>query len=184
MGTRYAIRKGDKTTADGVVIAASEIHLVFGEPVAHEGDKVSCPKCHSIGTILCTGDRLPAFGMDARPIALNDDLCLCRCVPPPKLLASQMLFSITAGDGDTSGGNEALSASAAPAAESASLSAVGAARANGASAIAAPESDADGDTPLAARGLSEHDEQECHAQYEADMMECQAYGAMGGSRAR
>ncbi|WP_269083095.1 PAAR domain-containing protein [Robbsia andropogonis] len=37
---------------------------------------------------------------------------------------------------------------------------------------------------LAARGVSEQQEAECHAQYDADMVSCQAYRAMYGGNVR
>lgn len=87
---RYVILTGDKTTADGTVEAKATTLQLNGVHVAHEGDDVSCPACHSTGKIQCDGGtRLPMNGPDGRRIALHDDLCICQCNPPPRLVASQ-----------------------------------------------------------------------------------------------
>ena len=89
MVKRYYIRKGDSTTAGGTVTEGSAVMHCDGLPLAFEGDAVSCPACHSTGKILCDGPRWPKAGPDGRQTALSDDLCLCRCNPLPRLIASQ-----------------------------------------------------------------------------------------------
>ncbi len=56
---------------------------------AYEYDDVWCPECQSMGHIVCDGPRLPNKGADGREGALSDDLCMCKCDPPPRLLSSQ-----------------------------------------------------------------------------------------------
>jgi uncharacterized Zn-binding protein involved in type VI secretion len=90
---RYLILDGDRTTAAGTV-HAKPTTLEFGGHVAHEGDDVTCPSCNSTGKIKCDGPHLPMQGPDGRHAALNDDLCICKCTPPPKLIASQQSMSI------------------------------------------------------------------------------------------
>ncbi|MDR7006782.1 PAAR domain-containing protein [Paraburkholderia strydomiana] len=91
---RFLILNGDKTTSNGTVVARSTTLELQGRQIAHEGDDVSCPACHSTGRIQCDGPRLAMTGPDGRRAALNDDLCICHCNPPPKLVASQGSTSI------------------------------------------------------------------------------------------
>ncbi|MGH8781297.1 PAAR domain-containing protein [Paraburkholderia sp.] len=94
--TRYLILDGDLTTASGIVHAKPTTLELSSRHVAHEGDDVVCPACNSTGKIKCVGPRLPMTGPDGRPAALNDDLCICKCNPPPKLIASQQVMSVEA----------------------------------------------------------------------------------------
>ena len=87
---RYHITLGANTTAGGSVITASSLSLIDGARMALEGDKVSCPQCHSDGVIVCAGPRLPDE-WEGRRYALQDDLCVCKCVPAPRLVATQTL---------------------------------------------------------------------------------------------
>ena len=87
---RYHITLGARTTANGTVTAASSMASINGAPLALEGDAVSCPSCHSDGVIVCAGPRLPDH-WNGRPYALQDDLCACKCVPAPRLVANQTL---------------------------------------------------------------------------------------------
>lgn len=91
---RYYIREGDKTTAGGTVIEGSTADIVDDRGLAFEGYKVNCPACHSVGQIVCDGPRWAWSGADGREAALSDDLCLCKCNPPPRLLASQTTMSM------------------------------------------------------------------------------------------
>jgi uncharacterized Zn-binding protein involved in type VI secretion len=87
---RHLITLGARTTADGVVTSASSAISIDGARVALEGDEVSCHTCGGTGTIRCTGPRTPER-FDGRLVALEDDLCVCNCVTPPKLLPAQHL---------------------------------------------------------------------------------------------
>ena len=93
MVTRYYIRKGDRTTADGVVLDGSSSNTAYGIGLSYEGDRVQCPACKSTGQIVCDGPRWSCKS-DGRERALSDDLCLCRCSPPPRLIASQTSLSL------------------------------------------------------------------------------------------
>ncbi|MET0208956.1 MAG: PAAR domain-containing protein [Burkholderiaceae bacterium] len=90
MATRYYITLGASTTAGGPVTSASSLLALDGVKVALEGDQVSCPVCGTTGIIGLDGPRLPAR-RDGRQYALDGDLCLCRCDPPPRLVAVQHL---------------------------------------------------------------------------------------------
>jgi type VI secretion system secreted protein VgrG len=87
---RYHITLGARTTAGGSVTGASSLASIDGAPMALEGDKVSCPQCHGDGVIVCAGPRLPDE-WEGRRYALQDDLCACKCVPAPRLVAIQTL---------------------------------------------------------------------------------------------
>ena len=93
--TRYVILDGDRTTANGTVraIATATPFALNDRHIAHENDEVSCPACNSTGKIQCDGPRIPMEGPDRRRIALSDDLCICKCSPPPKLVASQQIMT-------------------------------------------------------------------------------------------
>lgn len=85
---RYHIRAGAKTTAGGTVSASSHFCVIDGKPLAREGDPVDCPACNTQGRIACLMPRISdSFG--GRQYALSDDVCICECNPPPKLIADQ-----------------------------------------------------------------------------------------------
>jgi uncharacterized Zn-binding protein involved in type VI secretion len=86
---RYDIVKGDPTTVGGVVQTGDGADLIDDLPIAYERDPVWCPVCKTMGTIACDGPRVSTLGPDGRETALSDDLCICRCAPPPRLIASQ-----------------------------------------------------------------------------------------------
>jgi hypothetical protein len=52
------------------------------------GAGVSCPACNSVGAIVAHGPRLPDSWM-SKQLALENDLCGCKCYPPPLMHASQ-----------------------------------------------------------------------------------------------
>ncbi|WP_019520042.1 PAAR domain-containing protein [Faucicola boevrei] len=91
--TRYYILENDTTTAGGVVQTTTNpiISNVSGKKQSCIGDDVWCPACQSMGQIIPTGPRL-SFSLGEAMPALNDDLCLCKCNPPPKLINSQTNF--------------------------------------------------------------------------------------------
>lgn len=87
---RYHIRAGAKTTAGGTVIASTTWFRIDGVPVACEGDPVDCPACGTQGIIGCVMPRNPER-LDGKEVALSDDLCICNCSPPPRLIADQAI---------------------------------------------------------------------------------------------
>jgi uncharacterized Zn-binding protein involved in type VI secretion len=94
---RHHITLGARTTADGVVTSASSPMSIDGARVALEGDEVSCHTCGSTGAIRCTGPRMPER-FDGRLVALENDVCVCNCATPPKLLPIQHLRYQTVDD--------------------------------------------------------------------------------------
>lgn len=93
MTVRYYILEGDTTTAGGIVQKTTNTpsFKVYGKEQSYIGDDVWCPACQSMGKIIPDQDRL-STKVNGRMPALNDDLCLCKCTPPPKLVHSQMSF--------------------------------------------------------------------------------------------
>lgn len=87
---RYTITLGAPTTAGGKVISASSDGKIDGLPIALEGDLVTCPKCKTAGKIMCVGPRIPET-WGGRNVALENDLCLCRCATHPRLMPNQTL---------------------------------------------------------------------------------------------
>lgn len=92
MMRRYTITLGASTTAGGKVITASANGSINGVQIALENDLIFCPACKSQGKILCVGPRIPE-AWNGKQIALGDDLCVCACPTPPKLVANQTLRS-------------------------------------------------------------------------------------------
>jgi uncharacterized Zn-binding protein involved in type VI secretion len=88
MVDRYFITLGAPTTAGGKVASGSRFRTIGGVPVALIGDTCWCPACLSEGVIAPDGPRLDE-SVDGRQTALHDDLCLCKCSPPPRLIAAQ-----------------------------------------------------------------------------------------------
>jgi uncharacterized Zn-binding protein involved in type VI secretion len=89
---RYTITLGARTSAGGRVVSASGSGCINGVPIALEGDLVACPACKATGRIMCVGPRIPEMS-DGKHVALENDLCTCRCSPPPKLLTVQIMRS-------------------------------------------------------------------------------------------
>ena len=86
---RYTITLGASTSAGGKVITASSTSNINGVPIAVEGDLVSCPVCGMTGKIMCVGPRIPET-LNGKHVALENDLCTCRCTPSPRLQANQV----------------------------------------------------------------------------------------------
>ncbi|GGP26711.1 PAAR domain-containing protein [Silvimonas amylolytica] len=85
---RFNIVQGDLTTSGGYVIGASLNAIIGNRMMAGEGDSVTCPKCGSVGRILCVGPRIPGI-FDGVMEALSGDIVLCKCERKPVLLNSQ-----------------------------------------------------------------------------------------------
>ncbi|MGV8917525.1 MAG: PAAR domain-containing protein [Pseudomonas sp.] len=87
---RYNITVGAKTTAGGTVLTGCYFAEIEGKLIACETDTIACPACDSIGKISCVGPRNDET-FDGKNSALQDDICLCKCSPPPRLIANQFL---------------------------------------------------------------------------------------------
>lgn len=87
---RYTITLGATTTAGGKVVLASSDGSINGVPIALEGDLIICPACKSQGKIKCIEPRIPEL-WNGKKVALENDLCLCGCPSPPRLVPNQTL---------------------------------------------------------------------------------------------
>jgi uncharacterized Zn-binding protein involved in type VI secretion len=87
---RHTITLGATTTAGGEVISASSAGDIHGKRIALKGDVIFCKRCKGEGHIVCIGPRIPET-WNGRQVALENDLCACRCMPPPRLLPAQFL---------------------------------------------------------------------------------------------
>jgi uncharacterized Zn-binding protein involved in type VI secretion len=85
---RHHINLGARTTADGVVTSASSLISINGVRIALEGDEISCHTCGGTGVIRCIGPRI-SERFNGRNVALENDLRMCNCPSPPRLLANQ-----------------------------------------------------------------------------------------------
>ncbi len=85
---RAILKLGDKTTSDGVVLEGIDSCRHHGTPMTFIGAKIWCPACNSEGVIGWKGPHRKATMMGKQQ-ALEGDICLCNCDPPPVLLASQ-----------------------------------------------------------------------------------------------
>ena len=56
------IREGDTASPGGRVLACTSTNIVFGKPLALEGDMVSCPKCSGVYPIIGVRVRSMTFG--------------------------------------------------------------------------------------------------------------------------
>ena len=90
---RRFIRKGDKTDRDGVVKDGIGNSSLQGQPLAYLGAPVDCPACGAESVII-TGGSPRTMTVMGKQVALENDLCQCKCDPLPKLIASQALGSI------------------------------------------------------------------------------------------
>ncbi|WP_347554847.1 PAAR domain-containing protein [Robbsia sp. KACC 23696] len=168
MVKRYVVHGNDKTTANGTVLVGQIQHTGYNKSTAVEGDAVDCPACKSIGMIVPVGAYNRMRFMNKR-VALSDDVCMCKCPTPPRLIASQTTISFS-DDASTASAPVAMAAtsstplSAAPF-DMQSITTTGSA------------------TQIAARGVSSSEEAECLAQYNIDMDMCSADAAMRGGRA-
>lgn len=97
--TRYYILENDTTTVGGVVQKTNNTlsFKVYGKNKSYIGDHVWCPVCNTMGEIVANGARLNVSVNGYVP-ALNDDLCMCKCSPSPKLVHSQTTFKETIDD--------------------------------------------------------------------------------------
>ena len=85
---RNYLKIGDKSSAGGIVIEEIPATTHLGTGLTFIGAKVSCPACKSTGQIAAKGPRL-SFDMMGKKPALEDDICVCKCSPPPVMIASQ-----------------------------------------------------------------------------------------------
>ncbi len=81
--TSAFIREGDATSHGGRVLTCTATNMVFGKPLALEGDMVSCPKCGGVYPIVAV--RVRSMTFDGRAVATDGDKAACGAT----LIASQ-----------------------------------------------------------------------------------------------
>ncbi|WP_080406117.1 PAAR domain-containing protein [Burkholderia ubonensis] len=203
---RRILIQGDKTTVGGVVLDGVQSGFNGNIPIAFHGSTIWCPVCKTNGRLVNDGPRRP-MSFNGVQVALENDLCVCKCTPPPRLIAStdNMSMSFEANELSSMGyqaDGSSIGASA--------LSAV--AGLGGAAAVAfvsmqdsvpnQAQSFADSSTPLsgaqpyeysdgapadaidvAGISLSPEQQERCMMQWEKDQDDCRTFGKMmGGSR--
>lgn len=85
---RCLLKKGDQSTAGGVVLEGEETCKHYGTALTFIGAQVYCHTCKTTGHIAARGPRWPD-SMMGKEQALEGDICICNCNPPPVMLASQ-----------------------------------------------------------------------------------------------
>lgn len=85
---RYYLKRDDRSNAGGVVMEGEPSCMHYGTPFTYIGAKVFCPACKTTGRIAAKWPRL-SDSMMGREAALEGDICLCACHPPPRMIASQ-----------------------------------------------------------------------------------------------
>ena len=84
---RAILKLGDRSTNGGVIVEGVDNCTDDGTPMSFIGARVWCNGCKSEGFIGSRGPHQIAL-MDGKQEALDGDICLCKCVPPPVMLAS------------------------------------------------------------------------------------------------
>lgn len=85
---RNNLKVGDRSSAGGTVADAIPGCRHHGTELTFIGARVICPACRTTGRIAPKGPRWPGTMMGKEP-ALEGDICICKCSPPPVMLASQ-----------------------------------------------------------------------------------------------
>lgn len=101
MAMRNYLCVGDPPVTGGAVLPyppPDHTMDVHGVPVAIIGGKVRCNACKSIGIIAKSGGSRRCGFFEG--VALDGDVCLCRCHPPPPIKATHALTVWYEDDGD------------------------------------------------------------------------------------
>ncbi|WLE59262.1 PAAR domain-containing protein [Burkholderia plantarii] len=175
---------GDKSSVGGVITEGIDGTDHTGRAIAFIGAAVACPACSSTGHITAAGQRWP-MSMFGRDIALDGDVCVCKCAPPPRMIAdaSTTMAQVVESSGAAASAFAAAAAGAAPTPAPVAVASATTPSATGASALAAEPfsltgASAAGGTFQTAGRVSEEREQECMDRYEMDMELCNAGRAM------
>lgn len=76
MATKRIAVIGDRTTTGGVIITGADSCFGDGRQVARMGDRATCPKCNTVGTII---QGLGTFNIHGKGAALDGYLIACGC---------------------------------------------------------------------------------------------------------
>jgi uncharacterized Zn-binding protein involved in type VI secretion len=85
---RNLLKHGDRSSTGGVVAEGIDSCFHHGTQLTYVGALVICSACGSPGRIAAQGPRWPD-SMMGKEVALEGDLCLCKCHPTPIMIASQ-----------------------------------------------------------------------------------------------
>lgn len=91
---RALIKLGDKTTAGGTVIEGEPASKHHGTPLSYHGAHIYCPACKQTGKACNVPPTRPMRFMGKQAL-LENDICLCGCQPPPRLIASQSTMHVS-----------------------------------------------------------------------------------------
>lgn len=91
---RALIKLGDKTTAGGIVTEADHACTHHGAPLSYHGASIYCPACKRTGKACNVPPMRPMIFMGKQAL-LENDICLCGCNPPPRLIASQSTMYVS-----------------------------------------------------------------------------------------
>jgi len=94
---RYFVCAGDRTSAGGVVVEGSNSHVYAGRAASFHGARIECPACRSTGVLIGAGPRHDYSLPNGLQIAVEGDVCACRCRPRPVLVASQRFAGMEVG---------------------------------------------------------------------------------------
>ncbi|WP_081073552.1 PAAR domain-containing protein [Burkholderia stagnalis] len=205
---RRILIQGDKTTVGGVVLEGVQSGFNGGVPIAFHGAQIWCPVCKTNGRLVNDGPRQP-MSFNGAQVGLENDLCICKCAPPPRLIASTDTMSMSFESDEAASTGYHADGSSGGAGALGAVAALGGAAAvafvSMQDSTAAPQSSfADGTTPLGSAQpfeysadtpadgaievaggytLSPEQQEDCMMKWEKDQDDCQTFGKMmGGSR--
>lgn len=92
MGKRVAL-VGDFTSTGGKILTGDQRMTFSGMPAALLGDKVSCPKCQTIGTII---EGASNWNVHGKPVAYDGCVvsCACRPIGSHRIVATNSLMFV------------------------------------------------------------------------------------------
>jgi uncharacterized Zn-binding protein involved in type VI secretion len=91
---RSYLKVGDKSSVGGTVVEGIALTTHHGTQLTFLGAIVVCPACKSSWVIAEKGPRWPGEMMGKRA-ALEGDICICNCNPPPVMIASQTIMTMS-----------------------------------------------------------------------------------------
>jgi uncharacterized Zn-binding protein involved in type VI secretion len=92
---RKAVLVGDPLSSGGQVLPGTLTQItVKGTPLATIGSEAECAACQSVGLIAKAGGPYRPT-MHGHEMALENDIVLCKCPVPPRLIASAIASSLT-----------------------------------------------------------------------------------------
>lgn len=90
--TRDALRNGDKTSTNGILIATGRSAFHHNVTLGVEGDYATCPACKVGGPVM--NDCYPAFDIHGKQVLVSGARVFCKCSTKPFVIPSQRDFTI------------------------------------------------------------------------------------------